>query len=70
MEEETGGKITYMQMRDAYSYVTSYLKFAGFDPALDYPEDEKDIPRAWPESVKKAWKIVDDFYKQNEGVQF
>lgn len=68
MEEEN--KIEYLQMRDAEAYVNSYIKFIGGDPPVDYPEEEKDVPAGWPESVKKAWHVVDDFYKQNEGYIF
>lgn len=70
MEEKTDGGPDYMQMREAYNYVTEYIKFIGGDPVLDYPESEKDIPRGWAESAKKAWKVVDDFDKENEGVEF
>lgn len=63
-------QIDYTQMRDAEAYVNSYIKFIGGNPPVDYPEEEKDIPKGWPESVKKAWLIVDKFYKQNEGYLF
>lgn len=72
MKDETNqqGGITFQQMQEATRYVTSYLKFSGMDPALDYPETEKDIPKTWPPDVRKAWETVDLFYKQNEGIAF
>lgn len=69
-DSEQGGEISYMQMREAYSYLVSYLKFAGLDPALDYPETEKEVPKSWPESAKKAWEVVDEFHKKNKDVLF